>query len=129
MEIDDTAPPSVFIYCDDASHPRRVAVTNFVQIDPLDSTHSTAGRWNERYTSTAAQGSRESGTSLGVDDRPIALGSWTPGDVVRSNYTLVCRKCRQRPVEFKEERLFAALNRLCGVGVSEISIRVLGAML
>lgn len=55
--------PTVFIYCDAPSHSgRRVAVTNFDSVGE--------GRWIERYTSTAAQGARESGVALLGDEVP-----------------------------------------------------------
>jgi hypothetical protein len=120
---------NIFIYCDDPSHPtRRIAVTNF---------HPTGlgdGRWDEWYTSTAAQGTRESGTTL-VDDEPPSPGAVHDPDAyrgrdVRSRYRLECRKCRARTaVAVREENLFLVLNTLAEHGVSQISLGGVAARL
>ena len=119
---------NIFIYCDDAAHVRRIAVTNF------HPTYLDDGRWNEWYTSTAAQGTRESGITL-VDNEPPQPGAWSDptvnrGREVRSRYRLECRKCRDRTaVPVREEKLFAILNVLAEHGVSEISLKGFAARL
>lgn len=119
---------SIFIYCDDPGHNQRVAVTNFAPTALGD------GRWNEWYTSTAAQGTRESGTTL-VDDAPPEPGTFHDPDTwqgrdVRARYVLQCRKCRQRgAVSVREEKLFAVLNALSDHGVPEISLVGFAAIL
>jgi len=121
---------NIFIYCDDPSHSKRIAVTNFHPAGDGDE-----GRWNEWYTSRAAQGARESGTTL-VDDVPPEVGTWLEdptsyqGRDVRSRYRLECRKCRHRTaVPAREDKFFAVLNLLAEHGVSEISLNGLAASL
>lgn len=122
----------IFVYCDDPSHPSRrrvVAVTNFVHIGGRDE-----GRWNERFTSTAAQGTRESGVTLLNDarlpaDDVIHRPGGFQGEAIRSRYQLTCRKCPRRPVTAREENLFSALNTLAANGMSKVSLVELAAML
>lgn len=121
---------SVFIYCNDPSHDRSRAVTDFYQIKPVGIDDPEAGRWNERYTSTAAQGRRESGTTLIGDRLPqrgeiqnVVLGGGTAEAEIRSRYRLECRKCRRRPVVATEEKLFAVLNKLAAEGITRISLQ------
>lgn len=115
----------IFIYCDEPSHaPRRVAVTNFQSLGN--------GRWNELFTSSAAQGQRESGVTL-VNDSMLKP-DWDPLESpregeVRSRYQLVCRKCRRRPVVAREENLFAVLEKLADAGVSGLTLSGLAASL
>ena len=132
MEIIDTPRPRIFIFCDDSSHPKPVAVTNFVQIEPEGSGFPEAGRWDERYTSSAAQGLRTSGTTL-IGDRLPEPGEILPGrhlEGVRSHYEIRCRRCAPRGnVRTGEPRLFAALNMFAAAGVSSVSLVVLAASL
>ncbi len=127
----DEPSPAVFIYCDDPSHSarrRRVAVTNFVSIGE--------GRWTERYTSTAAQGRRESGVTLVGDELPSQDVLRRDGPCafmgrsdVRSRYQLICRKCPRKPVTAREDNLFQALTTLYDHGVSEASLTLVAATL
>jgi hypothetical protein len=122
--------PSIFIYCDYPGHAKHVAITNFQQIDPEDSTSSMAGRWNEVYTSTAAQGGRESGATL-IGDRLAGSDDLVPGgriEGVRSRYAFPCRKCR-RSVTAREPEFFSALNKLADAGVAAASLTLLAATL
>ncbi len=128
---DDAPAPEVFIYCDSPSHTARrsrVAVTNFVSIGE--------GRWTERFTSTAAQGKRESGVTLIADAVPSqdilrrhGLGAFMGRSDVRSRYQLVCRKCRRHPVTAREDNLFRALSTLHEHGVAEASLTLVAATL
>lgn len=124
----------VFLYCDDPSHSKVVAVTNFQAV--RNGNEGWTGRWNEIYTSTAAQGRRESGVTLEITpdgDRVPTPGSIGGSDIsdrqFRSAYRLVCRKCPRRPVVAREPKLFKALDRLADVGASKVSLSVLAAML
>jgi len=121
---------SIFIYCDDPSHSRRQAVTNF-KAEP-------DGRWNEHYASTAAQGRRESGQTIGANDSPLEareLSRRGLREVIeaegpfRSRYRLECRRCKRRPVIAREEPLFAVLTRLTDTGLFEVSLILLAATL
>ena len=121
-------PRPILIYCDDPSHDSRKAVTNFAPADPFE--HD--GRWNEHYTSTAAQGRRESGQTIKGDETRWRSGvdevMETQGPF-RSRYSLACRKCKSRPVIAREENLFSALNRLAERGVMAASLRLIAAIL
>jgi len=115
----------VFIYCDDPGHPprrRRVAVTNFYAIGD--------GRWTEHSTGSPSR--KDSGTTL-ADDSRLPPGSINPQklakfEVVRSTHELVCCKCKARPMEVREDKLFRALNAVAAVGESEVSLSELAAI-
>ena len=129
----------VFVYCDEPTHPNRkgrVAVTNFVQIEPAGSGDTNAGRWNERRASRATEReASDSGTTL-VDnvpwlDLPKSEQKMSFEDrEVRSGYALQCRKCGPRlKVVAREETLFGILDVLAAHGVSEISLSALSRRL
>lgn len=111
---------NVFIYCDDPSHPKRVAVTNFHPVA------GEPGRWEEF--------GRDSGETM-VDDRPFDdqwrhdanLSNYREREN-RARYRLACRKCGDRgALQAREENLFGALEAVAGHGVSEISLLLLAA--
>ena len=112
---------TVFIYCD--QHPKRVAVTNFDQID--------GGNWTERYCSRAEQGRRESGQTIIdgnpatglplLDDSPTGLAMIDQlGDHnIRSRYAPYCRKCNAPVFQAREDNLVRVLNLLADSGIRE----------
>jgi hypothetical protein len=114
----------IFVYCDDASHPRRVAVTNFIFRDP---------GWGEEFT---RKNGTDHGTTIGPDDAPFRLSDHDDptaglrsGSFYRSRYALTCRKCKRRPLVLREEKLFSLLDDVAGTGVSEVSLGALVAIL
>jgi len=117
---------NIFIYCDDPSHAKHVAVTNFYPV------HGSPGHWNERYASRAARGDKQSGQTI-VDDAPLREGSRArqqKGRDVRSRYLLTCRKCGGgRAVPAREENLFAVLDALASKGQSKVALAQVAANL
>lgn len=112
----------MFIYCDDPSHPRRVAVTNFDRIN---------GQWHERPASRAG---RTAGTGVtlvrdAVPEPGWALDSGISNSEIRPKHDLRCRKCRRRPVPVRPENLYPVLAGLLDAGESEVSLRRLAASL
>jgi hypothetical protein len=115
--------PSGFIaiYCDGAKHhPRRVPVTNFRQMP--------GGGWHEEPASragvTAGTGYTLHGNS--VDESGWALDPRMPSQH-RVDHDLPCRKCG-KPWTLSEQKLFAALDAISGVGVSEVSLVALAGI-
>lgn len=109
----------IFLYCDDAKHDgRRMAITNFTFQDP---------GWGERYTRTNGI---DHGVTIGEDGlRPEGVDpvAWARSGPKRSRYSFECRKCR-RPLQLREETLWAALNAAATHGVSELSLSGLAAI-
>jgi len=116
----------IFIYCDNPSHPRRVAVTNFDRIDG-----GLFAGWCERPASRAGDRIGTGVTMTG--DIPAATGwaldAGTANATVRNKYELVCRKCRRRPQPVRAEKLHPVLDDLIEAGVSEASLALVAAML
>lgn len=118
----------IFVYCDDPGHGKRVAVTNFIPLwdeDTLtDDPH--VGRWTEHHTSRN-RATAGSGTTL-AGDSPLSGRGMFPIDrsaEYRSRYELRCRKCKDRPVQAVEPRLFAALTAFWNAGHTELPLRLL----
>ncbi|TXH28702.1 MAG: hypothetical protein E6R06_00305 [Mycobacterium sp.] len=116
---------TIFIYCDDALHPKRVPVTNYCPIGEPPA-------WVELRASNARPRAESSQYLIG-DEVP------TPGFSVRgvsmrdlrasrNRSRLECRKCH-RPVPATERKLHAALDAFAANGVSEVSLAVLAASL
>ena len=134
----------VFIYCDDASHPRRTAVATFRQ-----GSDGLAGRWLQvrKHTGKADRGRQSRGVTLQADNtlavpagspeeamlaRSITVGpDLTAADPTgsRFQFRLFCRKCKRRPLELRSEKLFPALDKLALQGVSEVPLTLIVAML
>lgn len=114
---------NIFIYCDDASHPKRVPVRNFYPAGDV---------WAEL---PATRHKSPSATTLVGDTVPDPrglVGGVRSDDARRTRvrYELECRKCRERgAVPAREKKLFAVLNLLAAHGVSEISLSNLAASL
>lgn len=110
----------VHVYCDDASHPRRVAVTNFAR---------TPTGWVEVPASRAGRTQVGTGRTL-LDDEPAPAG-WALGEVTgttRDRHELVCRRCKRRPVPVQAVKLHDALDQLAASGVSEVSLAGMAAI-
>lgn len=139
MNADEPIVPRVFIYCDDASHPRkRVAVMNWELIEPEDAAFPdgtpdpNAGAWEEYWPSTARRGGMHADTVLSDD----AVWAGPPGldfddaPDLRRRSRIECRKCHGRTaVVVREEHLFKVLNAYARVGVSQVSLGLLAASL
>ena len=115
----------VFIYCDDPSHPKRVAVTNFIALPD--------GGWHEEPSSRAATGKIGSGMHL-IGDTPGGTGWANDPDVnnadVRSRFEFSCRRCHNPvPVSARAENLFPVLDGLQTNGVSEVPLTLIAASL
>lgn len=114
----------VFIYCDDPSHAKRVAVTNFVR---------TRGGWHE-VPATRANASGYTGTGRTIVGDELPPAGWVneplpDGAEIRGRHELVCRKCKRRPVPLRADRRDRVLDRLAGAGVSAVSLSGLAAIL
>jgi hypothetical protein len=129
---------TIFVLCDDPSHAKAQAVTNFVRISVESEAVRLPGHhWDELYP-----GRRKSGTDSAVtlvDNRrptPEATMSrdrdyWSRS---RAVYELECRKCR-KPREFQLEKLFAVFDQIYAdwraaygdTGVRPVSLRDLDA--
>lgn len=115
---------NIFIYCDDASHPKRIAVTNFAPIGGL-----LASGWTEV---TTGSGTDRTGRSI-VKNAPAETG-WANNPEIsnaehRNRYKLACRKCGDRnPVVAREETLFAVLSAIARAGESECSLSAFDAI-
>ncbi len=112
----------VFIYCDDASHPKRVTVTSFARIN---------GGWIDVPTSRAsASGYMGTGRTIVGDDLPEPGWALEPTEgAVRDRHELVCRKCKRRPVPVKVDTLHPALDKIAAAGESEIPLSGMAAIL
>src|SRR5450759_2424550 len=91
----------VFIYCDDPSHPRRIAVTNFIALPD--------GGWHEEPSSRASKDGAV-GTGRTIVDDALPAPGWAnqPSEdhqEIRGRFELVCRKCRGS-VPARAENLF-----------------------
>lgn len=115
----------MFIYCDDPSHPRRIAVTNFIALPD--------GGWHEEPSSRASKdGAVGTGRTIVDDTLPGAGWANQPSEnhqEIRDRFELVCRKCRRRPVLARKENLFPVLDGWRAAGVSEVALAVIGASL
>lgn len=111
---------NVFIYCDDKSHARRVAVTNF-RLTPMG--------WDEQVSSRAQLKPSAGYTLHGdtVDADGWALEEDLPAAPMRVNFDLVCRKCR-RPWTLTQAKLYSALDVVNESGVSELSLVTLASI-
>lgn len=121
-------PYRIFVFCDDESHPKRAAVTNFVRVTP--GPLSPSGGWHERPSSRALA-APGAGRHL-IGDAPAEAGWANDPDVsnadVRDRYELTCRRCRHpRPVVARRETLYTALDGWETLGVSEVSLSQLAA--
>jgi|ERR1035437_3519197 hypothetical protein len=134
----------VFIYCDDASHARKCAVGTFRQ-----GSGGLDGRWLQvlKRRGKAGQGRESRGVTLRPDNtlalpadspeeavlaRQITIGpDLTGSDPTRSRFQfrLVCRKCKDRPLEVRSEKLSPLLDALVLQGVSEVPLTLIAAML
>lgn len=115
----------VFIYCDDPSHPRRVAVTNFIALPD--------GGWHEEPSSRASRDGYL-GTGRTIVDDTLPSHGWAnqPSEdrqEVRDRFELVCRKCRRRPVTARAEKLFSRLDGWRAAGVLEVPLAMVAASL
>jgi hypothetical protein len=134
----------VFIYCDDASHPKRTAVATFRQ-----GSGGLDGRWLQvlKRRGKTSQGRDSRGVTLRPDNT-LALPADSPEEAVLSRQTtigpniagaastgsrfqfrLVCRKCKERPLVVRSENLFPLLEALALQGVSEVPLTHIAAML
>lgn len=116
---------SIFIYCDDPSHPRRVAVTRFDRIN---------GRWHERSTSHPSHPNRTAGIGVPLVRDVVAEPGWANDDGIgsgeyREKLDLRCRRCRRRTVAARPENLYPVFDGLLDAGVSSVSLRLLAASL
>ena len=138
----------VFIYCDDASHPRRTAVATFRQ-----GSDGLAGRWVQvlKRSGKAGRGRESRGVSVRADNtlelpanspeeatlaHSMTIGpveAWARTDVDdprgRFVYRLFCRKCKRRPLELRSVKLFPVLEALVLQRVSEVPLTLIAAML
>jgi hypothetical protein len=110
----------IFIYCDEQSHPKREAVTNFKPYSGL-----LGSGWHE------LPASRGHGAGRSIVNNAPATAGWAndPGIANsdhRNRYEFSCRKCR-KPVVAREEKLFSALDKFAADGESEIPLSKLAA--
>ena len=134
----------LFIYCDDASHPNRTAVATFRQ-----GSGGLAGSWVQvlKRRGKAGQGRESRGVTLRPDNT-LALPAGSPEEAVlarhmtigpdltgsdptrsRFQFRLICRKCKDRPLEVRSENLSPLLDALVLQGVSEVPLALIAAML
>ena len=115
----------VFIYCDDPSHPRRVAVTNFIALPD--------GGWHEEPSSRASRdGYVGTGRTIVDDTLPAAGWANQPSEdhqEIRDRFEMSCRKCRRSVVVVRKENLFPVLDGWRAAGVSELPLTVVAASL
>lgn len=117
----------VFIYCDDPSHPRRVAVTNFIALPD--------GGWHEEPASRVSTGHVGTGYHL-LEDTPATTGWALDPEVsnaqVRANHDLPCRKCKGQgrgTLTVRSEKLYPVLDGWRASGVSEVPLTLVAASL
>jgi hypothetical protein len=121
----EAAVSEVFIYCDDASHPRRTAVETF---------QGSGGGWVHisKPFGQKRRGRQSGSVTLDKDDN--LKGSpdyrvYTNARMGRDRWRLSCRKCEDRPLEVRHEKLVPVLDKLAAQGVSEVSLTSIAAML
>lgn len=121
----------IFIYCDDSSHARKVAVTNFIAT-PSWGIATPSGGWAEQPASRASmQGPVGAGRTI-LDDE-LAQPGWAnaPSEHdqdIRERFEPECRKCHRRVVA-RKDNLFRVLGAFQLAGVSRVALSVLGASL
>ena len=117
---------SVFIYCDNAAHTNRVAVTNF---------DVRRGAWSERVASRSRT-SPSSGETLVGNTLPQAGWALDPAvsnSDIRSHFDVRCRKCEGRKVagrvnvSARPAVLYGVLDALRDAGITELPLAVLAA--
>lgn len=112
----------IFVYCDDESHPKRVAVTNFIA--------TPDGGWHERLATRArVRGHIGTGRQM-LNDAPAhdgwALEARPDDEVTRARFELECRKCH-RSAPARQENLFPVLDGWKSSAVSEVSLTLIAA--
>ena len=125
-------PFQIYIYCDDRSHTRPVAVTNFVEVNPGPLAEN--GGWHERPASRASQ-KRRIGTGMTMIGDAVPEAGWAldpdaRNADVRERFELECRKCNsQGSLDVRAEKLFPVLDGWRDAGVSRVPLAVLAASL
>lgn len=117
---------SVFIYCDNAAHVNRVAVTNF---------DARQGMWNEQVASRSRT-SPSAGETLVGDTLPQAGWALNPevrNSDIRTHFDVRCRKCEGKKVagrinvSVRPGVLYGVLDALRDAGITELPLAVLAA--
>lgn len=131
----------IFVYCDSPKHRNRVLVNKFT---PSEDKARRWTEWRDTGVSLIADHDGESVASELISAPaevrvPIVDEAGPPWKMetrhvnthlegkVRARYTLTCGRCAHS-VAVREERLFAALDRIAEAGVSEVSLSALAAI-